>query len=77
MNHNLVLVEFLVFPPGTTTAWDCVIASPWEEAQPVGQNPFFLAMGPFAFTVSEHFCRYKRKDAVQQGHAEGFISIYT
>lgn len=41
VNHNLVLVVFLVLPLGTTITWDCEINSLWEEAPPVGGNPIF------------------------------------
>jgi len=30
MNHKRVPVDFLLFSPGTTTAWDCVRNSPWD-----------------------------------------------
>lgn len=48
--------------PGKFSEWD---------------NVPFSSSEILSSTISEHFCRYKREDAVQEGHAEGHISIYT
>lgn len=66
MNHKQVPVEFLLFSPGTTTAWDCVRNSPWEEVQPVGQDPIFwqwdptLLLSPGTFADTRGKMRYNR-----------------
>lgn len=41
-----VPVEFPLFSPGTTTKWDCVRNSHWEEVQSVGQDHILWQWDP-------------------------------
>lgn len=71
-----VRVEFPLFSPGSTTEWDYVRNSHWEEVQSVGQDPILWQWYPSLLPSLGTFA-CKRDDAVRQDHAEGHISNFT